>query len=252
MVSAFVVVSPGACYSPGVESARRFAKNEAFLASVVVTAAVTAASAFLPDKYVATAVGLIFVGATWALVWRKDDAFVAQCGLTFAGLVLPGKLDVGKLLRGSLPAVGWALVFAAIAFVPFWFGWRWWWNARGSFAFSPRPMGLVNDGFGQLVMIALPEEAFYRGYLQSRFDMVWTPRVRIAGAVVGPGLLVASAIFALGHLATVHHPARLAVFFPALVFGWLRARTRGVGASVVFHALCNIFSEALGRGYGVY
>ena len=50
---------------------------------------------------------------------------------------------------------------------------------------------------------------------------------------------------------TEPHPARLAVFFPALLFGWLRARTGGIGASVVFHALCNLFSATLARGYAV-
>jgi hypothetical protein len=42
----------------------------------LVTGAVTAASGFLPDRYVATAVGFVFLGATWALVWRGDDARV--------------------------------------------------------------------------------------------------------------------------------------------------------------------------------
>jgi membrane protease YdiL (CAAX protease family) len=50
----------------------------------------------------------------------------------------------------------------------------------------------------------------------------------------------------------VHLPARLAVFFPALLFGWLRARTGGIGASVCFHAICNVYSQLLGRGYGAY
>jgi membrane protease YdiL (CAAX protease family) len=58
-------------------------------------------------------------------------------------------------------------------------------------------------------------------------------------------------IFAIGHVLTIRHPARLAVFFPALLFGWLRQRTGGVGASVLLHASCNIFSAALGRGYGL-
>jgi membrane protease YdiL (CAAX protease family) len=65
-------------------------------------------------------------------------------------------------------------------------------------------------------------------------------------------LLAASAIFALGHVATVQLPTRLAVFFPALLFGWLRARTGGIGASVCFHMICNVYSQALGRGYGIY
>jgi membrane protease YdiL (CAAX protease family) len=55
----------------------------------------------------------------------------------------------------------------------------------------------------------------------------------------------------LGHVATIHDPGRLAVFFPSLVFGWLRARTGGVGAAIAFHALCNLFSESLMRGYGL-
>jgi membrane protease YdiL (CAAX protease family) len=139
-----------------------------------------------------------------------------------------------------------------VTFVPFFFGWRAWWGAAGTFALTPRLSEVGNEIAGQLVIIALPEEAFYRGYLQSRLDGVWAPRLKIAGAPIGPGIFVASAIFALGHLATIHAPARLAVFFPALLFGWLRARTGGVGASIGYHALCNVFSEALGRGYGVY
>jgi hypothetical protein len=68
---------------------------------------------------------------------------------------------------------------------------------------------------------------------------------------VSPAILVTSAVFALGHVATIHDPGRLAVFFPSLVFGWLRARTGGVGAAIAFHALCNLFSESLMRGYGL-
>jgi membrane protease YdiL (CAAX protease family) len=62
--------------------------------------------------------------------------------------------------------------------------------------------------------------------------------------------VVTSAVFALGHLATELNPNRLAVFFPALLFGWLRSRTRGVGASITLHALCNLFASYLARSYG--
>ncbi len=53
-------------------------------------------------------------------------------------------------------------------------------------------------------------------------------------------------------MATLPYAARLAVFFPSLLFGWLRSRTGGIGASTVFHALCNTWSELLGVGYGLY
>jgi len=40
------------------------------------------------------------------------------------------------------------------------------------------------------------------------------------------------------------------VFFPSILFGWLRARTGGVGASIAFHALCNIYSATLLQIFG--
>jgi membrane protease YdiL (CAAX protease family) len=230
----------------------RRALVEAVVAAAIVTAVVTAASAFLPDRYVATAVGFLFLGATWALVWRGDDARVERAGLALGGLVLPGPVDRARLARGAGTALGWALLLALVTFVPFLFGWRTFWHVRGTFALRVDAWAALNEVFGQLVIIALPEEAFYRGYLQSRLDEAMPARVRILGASVGPALVVTSVIFALGHFATIREPARLAVFFPSLAFGWLRARTGGVGAGVAFHASCNVFSELLGRGYRVY
>jgi membrane protease YdiL (CAAX protease family) len=225
---------------------------EAVVASAIVTCVVTAASALLPDRYVATAVGFLFLGATWALVWRGDDARVERSGLALGGLVLPGPIDGRRLARSVGQAIAWAVLFAAITFVPFFFGWRTFWHARGTFGLHVQAWETINEIFGQLVIIALPEEAFYRGYLQSRLDDALPGRIRVLGAEVGPALIVTSIIFALGHYATIREPARLAVFFPSLVFGWLRARTKGIGASVAFHAACNIFSELLGKGYRVY
>ena len=58
-----------------------------------------------------------------------------------------------------------------------------------------------------------------------------------------------AALFALVHLATEPHPAKLAVFFPGLLFGWLRAWRGGIGAAIVFHALSNVLAEILVRGW---
>jgi membrane protease YdiL (CAAX protease family) len=110
---------------------------------------------------------------------------------------------------------------------------------------------VAHEAMGQLLVIALPEEAFYRGYLQRAFDDVWPPRFRLLGARLGPGLLLASLLFAAGHVLTQPYPQRLAVFFPALLFGWLRARTGGIGASVCLHAMSNLFASYLALGYGL-
>lgn len=235
-----------------VAAARRRALVEALVASAVVTVLVTVASSTLPDRFVATAVGFVFLAATWALVWREDDARVVRSGLTLGGLVLPGRVDLRAFLGHVARAAGWAALFGAIFFVPFFFGWRAFWHPRGTFALHAPPLDLVSDAFGQVVIIAIPEEAFYRGYLQTRLDEALPWQRNVLGARVGPGLVVTSFIFALGHYATIHDPARLAVFFPSLAFGWLRARTGGIGASVAFHASCNTFSAILGKAYRLY
>jgi membrane protease YdiL (CAAX protease family) len=228
---------------------------EAVTVAALVTGLVTLASAFLPDRWIATTVGLVFFGATWVTVWRGDDARVVRFGLDFGGLVLPGRLELGTIARQALRAAGWALALAAVCFVPFYLGFRAWahwiWHVKHPFVITLAAGRTASEIAAQLLIVALPEEAFYRGYVQTRLDEAWTPRLRIFGAEVGPSIVVTSAIFALGHFATIHDVARLAVFFPSLLFGWLRARTGGVGAPVAFHALCNLFSESLMRGYGL-
>jgi membrane protease YdiL (CAAX protease family) len=228
------------------------ALSEALWVALDLTMGVAAIAAALPLGLHTTAVGFSFLAATWLLVWRRDDDRVRAAGLALGGLVIPGKIDFRGLARSAGTAAGWAAIVSAIVSVPFYFGWRLWWGPTLPFSLAARPLEAVDELLGQVFVIALPEEAFYRGYLQSRFDDAWSPRWNVLGARVGPGLFAASGIFALGHLATLQLPARLAVFFPALVFGWLRARTGGIGASVLFHAFCNVYSEILGRGYGLY
>jgi len=225
---------------------------EALWVSADVTLAVAVIARVAPTGTHTTLVGLTFLAATWALVWRGDDERVRRAGLALGGLVIPGRLDLRAASRAAGRALAWALGLMAAVAVPFFLLWRVWWDPRMTFSLGMRPAELANEVLGQVLVIALPEEAFYRGYLQSRLDEAWAPRWNLLGASVGPGLLATAAIFAVGHLATVQIPARLAVFFPALLFGWLRARTGGIGAAVCFHASCNVYSLLLGRGYGLY
>ena len=75
------------------------------------------------------------------------------------------------------------------------------------------------------------------------------PSATPCGAPVGRALVAQSALFALCHLAVQGNPATLAVFFPGLVFGWLRARTDSIFAGTLFHALCNLYIEVLHRSF---
>jgi membrane protease YdiL (CAAX protease family) len=220
------------------------------VAAAITTLVVTGASYLAPERYAATLVGVSFLAATWWLVLRHDEATIRAYGLSLGGVLEPARLDPARLLRAALGAIGWAALLAAIAFPPFVIGYRLYWHPHAHFVLR-LPPSVFDEIAGQLVVIALPEEAFFRGYLQTALDRAWPPRWRILGATLGPAWIVSAAIFAVGHVLTIRHPSRLAVFFPALVFGWLRRRTGGVGAPVVFHAACNIFSAALGRGYGL-
>jgi membrane protease YdiL (CAAX protease family) len=212
---------------------------------------VTAVSRLAPDDFANTAVGAAFLAATWWLVLRGDTEHIRAFGLSLGGLTEPEPLDPRRILGDTFRALGWALLFAAIFFPPFWLGYRWWWKVDQPLAWR-LPAELGSRVMGQLLVIALPEEAFFRGYLQSALDGAWADKTwRILGAEIGPGLVVSAAIFAVGHVLTIPHPSRLAVFFPALLFGWLRARTGGIGAAVLFHAMCNLFSSYLAGGYGL-
>jgi membrane protease YdiL (CAAX protease family) len=88
--------------------------------------------------------------------------------------------------------------------------------------------------------VAFSEEFFYRGYLTLRLEESWPPSRRVLGAPMGRAALLAAALFAVGHLLTPA-PWRLAVFFPALLFAWLRARTGTIVGASLCHFLCNIW-----------
>ena len=111
------------------------------------------------------------------------------------------------------------------------------------------PEGFLVLALSQILVVAVPEEVFFRGYLMSRFEDRFPSRRRLWGAAVGWPLLVTSLLFALGHFLVDLQPARLAVFFPALAFGWMRSRSGSVAPGAVFHALCNLLSEVMHESF---
>lgn len=116
----------------------------------------------------------------------------------------------------------------------------------GAPRFAPRlPDGLPLLAVVQLVVVALPEEMFYRGFVQTAWARSAPERgVTVLGARLGAGFLWTQVLFAAGHL-VVLQPWRLGTFFPGLLFGWLRERTGGIAAPVVLHALSNVFIATL-------
>ncbi len=150
-----------------------------------------------------------------AVVFRPRG--VEQLSLPGAGEVLAGATGARRdAPRGERP------------------GWTWWLWILAS----------------QIILIALPEEVFYRGWLQPRLRRVWPGGLPLLGVAVGPAILVTSALFAVGHVVTIPAAFRLAVFFPSLLFCWLRDRTDHLAGPVTFHVLSNLAMLTVMRFYG--
>jgi membrane protease YdiL (CAAX protease family) len=97
----------------------------------------------------------------------------------------------------------------------------------------------------QIVVVALPEELFFRGCLLELLERRFPPKRRIAGGGVGLALLISAAMFALIHLPKDGDPRALSTFFPGLVFGWMRSSTKSILAPVIAHSSSNIMVRVL-------
>jgi membrane protease YdiL (CAAX protease family) len=212
--------------------------------------------------YVHLAVGALFLLTALQLAQRRPGG-LARYGLSLGGLLEPadeaepgvrGMLEdlMRALWRAAPHALRegvFALLLALLIFPPFSVAFYLWHVPEHAFSFTPPPE-LASYVVSQLLVVALPEEALFRGYLQGRLEDAERRRARLLGVQVAPrAFLLQAVLFALIHVAVDHNPARLAVFFPALLFGWVRARRGGVGAAIVLHAASNLLSDILVRGW---
>lgn len=200
---------------------------------------------------------LIAVAFIYAVVWaarheREDLAFFGFTrrplgrSLAFAGGVLA--------IVFPLFLLGFHFYYSAVcawgleALAPRWMCGRL--VGLGTALAHPRlPPGILGAAFAQLVVVALPEELFFRGYVLRRLEQALPPRRRLLGGGVGAALLLSALIFALGHVLVDGNPRRLAVFFPGLLFGWLRSATGSIVAGTIVHAASNLYIEALHRTF---
>ena len=97
----------------------------------------------------------------------------------------------------------------------------------------------------QLLVVALPEELFFRGFLLRLLEARFPPKRRILGGGVGWALVLSAAAFAIVHLPKEGDPRALAVFFPGLLFGWMRSATGSILAGTVTHGCSNILIRIL-------
>ena len=110
------------------------------------------------------------------------------------------------------------------------------------------PGNLLVDLVREFLIVAFPEEVFFRAYVQSRWDLACGKPWNLFGALVGPGLLAQAVLFAICHVASGDW-LRGSVFFFALLAGWLRARSGSVLGAAVYHAVANLWVRALSASF---
>lgn len=103
----------------------------------------------------------------------------------------------------------------------------------------------------QIFFVAIPEEFFYRGYMQTRLNEVFERKFLLFGVPLGHALWITALFFAFGHSIVILRWWHFAIFFPGLLFGLMRERTGGVLAGAFFHAGCNILVVTLDTMYGI-
>jgi membrane protease YdiL (CAAX protease family) len=92
----------------------------------------------------------------------------------------------------------------------------------------------------QLCTAGIPEELFFRGYLQGSLEIANPAQRRLISFAAGETIILPAILFAAAHFLTDPRPVRLATFFPGLLFGYLRFRTGSVAAPVTIHTLANL------------
>jgi CAAX protease family protein len=221
----------------------RSAVQEAMAIWVAAFVVLLAAFLIIPGeaKVVATVSFLYF--PLWAMDRRGED--YADYGVTlrrwkadlklfgaFAAVVFPLFIGAFVLFFLALPHLPreWRAVLSPVS---------------GPVHFRPRlPNHFPEWVVDQLFVVALPEEFFYRGFVQTRLRDAWPQGKVVFGARLGRAFWLTAALFALGHLA-VFEFWRLGVFFPALLFGWMRERSGTVVSSTLFHASANLLEKVL-------
>ena len=230
----------------------------AWLAVAVLVAVLVQIKVTLPaiGQVGSALVAVLFLYAPVYVAWRRgedlDDygfhAAPLRRGLLTAGgaiaLIFPifavgyfgfYELACNSHLLSHLPVRGMCMHYAGLA--------RAHWP---HLVWDPRP----KDSFTtfclvQMIVVALPEELFFRGMLLRLLEQRFPPKRRILGGGVGLALVLSSAAFAIVHLPKDGDPRALAVFFPALLFGWMRSATGSILADTVTHGASNILIHVL-------
>lgn len=160
------------------------------------------------------------------------------------------ELEAGLNLNLSLNEALWGIGAAALLVLPTLAGLYLWevliHGGNFHFAWSnydKLSSPLYYEVIVQILVVAAPEEFFYRGYLQTQIQTL-LDRKRVRRLNPALAIVITSLAFATAHIMG-GNLMRLNTFFPGLLFGFLRLKTGGLLAPILCHALCNVLMLGL-------
>jgi len=139
-----------------------------------------------------------------------------------------------SLWRRGLPCLLTATAGLLVPFVAIVMSWRL--AHGGAQALWPGTVTLTVAAW-QAVLVVIPEEMFFRGFVQARLDDAAFGR--------NARVVATATLFMTAHLVVEPDWMRLLVFVPGLVSGWLRERSGGLLAPAGFHWLSNMTAAGL-------
>lgn len=96
----------------------------------------------------------------------------------------------------------------------------------------PSPTQIIYLAFA----VAIPEEMFFRGFIQERFGNNWK------------AIIITSLLFSIAHIPNlIFHGDYLSplTFFPSLIMGWLYMKRSNLLPSIIFHLFANLFYNSI-------
>jgi membrane protease YdiL (CAAX protease family) len=234
---------------------RRRALSEVLLSFAAVNGLVFALSRGPAQRYgLHDLIGALFLVGALASVRRAGDD-TARFGIALGGVFPGAQGDSRSLVRtvvegipSALRELAVAVAIAAVVLPVYALCWPLVNEPPLARRFALDPAH-VREIATHLFAVALTEELYFRGYVQTRVAdaLGVSPDAQARGSLraMAPAITAASALFALTHVTVAVTVPRAAVFFPGLLFGALRTWRGGVGAAVFLHAMSNVFESWL-------
>lgn len=206
------------------------------------------------DMSLLAEITLIIIAAVWAVkVFGVNSAsgnnwFMAP-GILVVAAIIPTVVKKGKFakigfnireIRGSLALLGWT----CIVVFPATFSCCWLLKSYG-LGLPLRPM--LPEGqswacwlFYQFMYVAIAEEVFFRGYVQSNILRL-TSKLKLKQCWLQQwiSITLSATCFAIAHIIVQGQIISVLTFLPGLILGWLFIRTKSLLAPILFHGLAN-------------